>query len=418
MIWLYFFLLLFEGSLRKWVVPGLSTPLLIIRDPVALYGIFLAFKYKLFKSNVHLSVLSFLTLVAFMATLALGHGNLMVALFGARIILIHFTFIFVIAEIFTKEDVIKMGKMMLLISLPMIILIGLQFYSPQSAWVNRGIGGSMEGGGFSGAQGYFRPPGTFSFTVGNVQFWSLLACFIFYFWFNPDKINKLLLIASTFALVASIPLSISRGLLFQIILSFMFTMIAVSGKPKYVSKLLMILVFGAMIILILKDTSFFMTATGAFTERFETANEAEGGLESMFLDRFLGGLISAFTDTDNMPFFGLGIGMGTNVGAQLLYGSSQKFLIAEGEWGKIVGELGPLIGVIVIFVRSHFTFKTLSDSLSAMRKGEILPWMIMSYAFLILLQGQWSQPTSAGFAVIMGGLILAALRDADKQKLN
>ncbi len=31
-IWLYFFLLLFEGALRKWVLPSLSAPLLIVRD--------------------------------------------------------------------------------------------------------------------------------------------------------------------------------------------------------------------------------------------------------------------------------------------------------------------------------------------------------------------------------------------------
>ncbi len=36
LIWLYFWLLLFEGALRKWVAPQLANPLLIIRDPVVL----------------------------------------------------------------------------------------------------------------------------------------------------------------------------------------------------------------------------------------------------------------------------------------------------------------------------------------------------------------------------------------------
>ena len=34
LIWTYFWLLLFEGGLRKWIVPSLANPLLIIRDPV------------------------------------------------------------------------------------------------------------------------------------------------------------------------------------------------------------------------------------------------------------------------------------------------------------------------------------------------------------------------------------------------
>ena len=38
LIWLYFWLLLLEGALRKWVLPQLSNPLLIIRDPVVVAG--------------------------------------------------------------------------------------------------------------------------------------------------------------------------------------------------------------------------------------------------------------------------------------------------------------------------------------------------------------------------------------------
>ena len=37
MIWLYFFLLIFEGALRKWFLPFLATPLLVVRD---LCGVF------------------------------------------------------------------------------------------------------------------------------------------------------------------------------------------------------------------------------------------------------------------------------------------------------------------------------------------------------------------------------------------
>jgi len=36
LIWLYFWLLIIEGALRKWIVPSLSNPLLIIRDPVVI----------------------------------------------------------------------------------------------------------------------------------------------------------------------------------------------------------------------------------------------------------------------------------------------------------------------------------------------------------------------------------------------
>ena len=37
LIWAYFLLLLFEGALRKWFLPGLSQGLLIIRDPIVIW---------------------------------------------------------------------------------------------------------------------------------------------------------------------------------------------------------------------------------------------------------------------------------------------------------------------------------------------------------------------------------------------
>ena len=36
LFWTYFLLLIFEGALRKWLLPSFSTALLLIRDPVAL----------------------------------------------------------------------------------------------------------------------------------------------------------------------------------------------------------------------------------------------------------------------------------------------------------------------------------------------------------------------------------------------
>ena len=35
-IWLYLLLWIFEGALRKWILPSLATPLLVVRDPIAI----------------------------------------------------------------------------------------------------------------------------------------------------------------------------------------------------------------------------------------------------------------------------------------------------------------------------------------------------------------------------------------------
>ncbi len=411
LVWLYFFLLIFEGALRKWILPGLAAPLLIIRDPVALLAILTAYKYKLLKFNFYLNAMVVLTLISFMATMAFGHGNFYVAIYGARIILLHITFMFIMGQVINHDDVVKIGKAILIISIPMVFLTAMQFYSPQTALVNRGIGGSAEGGGFSGgAQGFFRPPGTFSFTVGNVMFFSVVSIFVLYFLFNLKKINKFIIFGASFALIAAVPLSISRGLLFQVLIGLIFVGISISGDAKNFGKLLTILFSGLIVIVILKDTSFFQTATSAFTERLETANESEGGMESMFLDRFLGGLLGALTNSSELPLWGFGLGLGTNVGAQLLYGNSM-FLIAEGDWGRTIGEMGPLLGILIIFIRSSFVFSLFFKSYSKIKDGDVLPWLLMSFGFLLLLQGQLAQPTSLGFFVLVGGLVLGSFKN-------
>jgi hypothetical protein len=226
-IWLYLILLIFEGALRKWVLPSLATPLLVIRDPIAIWLLFTAWRYNEFPKTNYIWIIAGMTLFSIFTTITVGHHSIVVALYGARILLFHFPLIFLMGRILNKDDVIKMGRILLYISIPMFMLITLQFYSPQSAFVNKGIGADSLGGGFSGALGFYRPPGTFSFTTGNTQFFGLVGVFVIYFWLNTKEINQILLIASTVCVIGAIPISISRGLLIQIILSLTFALASV-----------------------------------------------------------------------------------------------------------------------------------------------------------------------------------------------
>jgi hypothetical protein len=410
-VWAYFLLLIFEGALRKWVAPGLSSPLLLVRDPVALWLVVEAWRRGLLPTSIYLTGTATIGVIGLITATLLGHGNLLVALYGARILLLHFPLIFVIGRVFNREDVVEMGKATLMIAIPMVVLVTLQFYSPQSAWVNRGIGGNLEGAGFSGSMGFFRPPGTFSFTNGNTTFFSFVAPFAFYFWLNRRSINSLLLIGATLALFFAVPLSISRGLLFQVAISLLFLLIASARKPENLGRLLIATLAGMLVLSLLSQSDLFATASEAFTSRFETANEAEGGLEGVILDRFLGGLIDSLTNPSSwgLPFFGYGIGMGTNVGSQLLVGKL-TFLISEGEWGRIIGEMGLLVGLGLIILRLGLTYKLAWASYQKLAEGDVLPWMLGSVGFLYTAQGAWAQPTSLGFCIMIGGLMIASFR--------
>ncbi|WP_233207956.1 hypothetical protein [Siphonobacter sp. BAB-5405] len=411
-IYLYLLLLIFEGALRKWVLPGLATPLLIIRDPVSIWLIYSAYQADLFKSNVYTIVALAISLVALITAILFGHSNLTVALYGSRILLIHFPILFIMGRVLTREDVIKIGRVLLWITPPMTVLMAMQFYSPQSALVNRGVGGDMEGGGFSGAMGFFRPPGTFSFTTGLTNFFSLVAAYVFFFWLeSPSRVNRVLLLVASACLLAAIPLSISRSLLFSILLSAVFAMAIVARKPRFAGKMALALGGCFLILVGLSTTSFFQTATEAFTERIEFASDMEGGVKGTLIDRFLGGMAGAIADSEGLPFWGFGVGMGTNAGAMLMTGKV-NFLIAEGEWGRLIGEMGILLGLSCVFLRLYVAGKLTWLAFRAIDTENFLPWMLLSFAFLNVIQGQWAQPTALGFSILSGGLTLAAFRKA------
>ncbi|WP_321826398.1 hypothetical protein [Maribacter dokdonensis] len=412
-IYIYFLLLIFEGALRKWFLPSLATPLLVVRDPIAIILIVMAWKNNLFKVNIYLVAVFTAAILSFIATLLVGHANITVATFGLRILIIHFPLIFIIGSIFDYDDVIKLGKVVLAISIPMTLLIAIQFYSPQSALVNRGIGGDIEGAGFDGAMGFYRPPGTFSFTNGTTLFYSLSACFVFFFWLSKEKINLLLLITATFSLLVSIPVAMSRGLLFGVAITAIFVFFTLIKSPKFLSKIVSITFISLIIIAILSQTYFFEKATEAFTSRFDSASKVEGGLQGTLIGRYFGDLIGAFTDNHNLPFFGNGLGLGTNAGSQIITGD-RSFLIAEGEWGRLIGEMGILLGSIIIVTRLSICIKLFIHSFRAIGNNNILPWILLSFGLLSIPQGQWAQPTALGFSTVIGGLIIAGLRNFKK----
>ncbi|WP_439882584.1 hypothetical protein ACSX1A_05325 [Pontibacter sp. MBLB2868] len=409
-VWVYFLLLIFEGALRKWFLPSLATPLLLVRDPLALWLLFQTWRQGLLPSNFYLTSIILTGIIGVFTAVLFAHGNLLIAFYGARVFLLHLPLIFVIGRIFDQTDVLMVGKVLLWMALPMAVLIAIQFYSPQSAWVNRGVGGDMEGAGFGGALGYFRPPGTFSFTNGNTLFFSLVACFIIYFWFEPKYVNRLVLIGATIGLIAAIPLSISRGLFFQVGVSLLFSLVACFQKTRHLSRLLWLMAGGLVVVLILANTEFFQVATKVFSVRFESANEVEGGMKGVLGERYLGGMISAVAGASDFPIFGYGLGISTNVGINLMPNNAGAFL-SDQEWERVIIELGTLMGLAVLVLRFSLSTRITFASYRSLSKGNMLPWVLMSFGSLSLLQGQWAQPTSLGFCSFVGGLAVASLRN-------
>lgn len=413
-IWAYILLFIFEGALRKWIFPGLAGPLLLIREPIVLYLFFKCYRSNLIGIGEAKGLMIVATICLFTA-LIFGHHNIIIALYGWRIYFFHFPFIVIAARLLNLEDVVKIGKVLLYISIPMTILIIMQFYQPQSAWVNRGVGGDISGSGFGGTMinniAYFRPPGTFSFTSGYTAFQNIVCSFVFYFLITnktlPKKIqiNQWVLYIIILCYILSIPYSISRSLAMMTALTTFFAVLSLNKAKTFISLLFGIIAI-IVIIFIANKLNMFGDSINAFTQRFGEASKTEGGLEGTIGNRYiLGFLNSLFMD---VPIFGYGIGIGTNAGASLIHGDMFSIFNAESGFGLIIGECGLFLGLIIIILRFKWTVRLVFKGWKQ-RKKNILPILLMPNLIVLLSMGSIGAVPSLGALVLTSFLYIASL---------
>ncbi|MEA3213389.1 MAG: hypothetical protein QOE70_6446 [Chthoniobacter sp.] len=411
LIWLYFWLLIFEGVLRKWVVPSLSSVLLLARDPVVIAIYFLALRQGIFPLNRAVAALALLCVGAFTTGLFAAHGSLMVTLYGLRANFLHLPLIFIMAEVLTRADVERVGKAMLVLAIPMAVLMVLQFRAAPDALLNTVAGGG-DAEQLHGAMGKIRPPGFFSFITGAAQFLALLSAFVFYGLVNRRFISPLLLSAAAFALVLSLAVSTSRLAVGSV--AFVAAgLVVICGMDRrlipHVGRAVAVI---AALILVASALSYFREGVEVFAMRANETGDSDmsvgaagQGLAMRWFSDISGGLdLLAGT-----PLLGWGIGLGTNVGAQFTTGTL-GFLLAESEWSRVILETGPILGLAYLAVRVAIAGWMFFLGLRGAQVGQPLPLLLSGASGLLWINGQFGQPTTLGFAVFGAGLALAALR--------
>src|SRR5206468_1254533 len=141
----------------------------------------------------------------------------------------------------------------------------------------------------------------------------------------------------------------------------------------------------------------------------ESAEAAETTITGGLIQLTLGGFTEGRGYLGRAPIFGFGLVVGTSGGAAFLMGQS-TFLLSENEWTRIIFESGPILGLAFLLWRTALAVYLGFLSSRALTRAEILPLLLLSAGFLIILNGQLRQPTRLGFAVILNGLWLASTR--------
>jgi hypothetical protein len=421
LIWVYFFLLIFEGALRKWALPQLSDPLLIIRDPVVILIYLFAIKARVFPLNRFMSSLAIIAMLCWIEGILILlpyvpiNRIVLVTGYGFRSNFLHLPLIFVLPAVFNSGHVKRLGWWVIVGMIPMSVLMAIQFHESPESFINRAVG-LGEGQQIQTGGGKIRPPGTFSFISGAIHYLSAATAFLLHAALSKVKPRNWLLLASGLSLVVAVGVSGSRSAVVSVGLVVASLVVILVVRPEAMTKFGRILLLTLIVAWALSYVPIFHEGVAILSDRFtESAQEADTTIVRGMALRVFESLFEGFGMLDRIPLFGYGLGIGTNGGARFLVGRA-VFLLSENEWSRILLESGPIFGMAFLLWRLLLGLRIGYLAFRQLTAGRTLPLFLFSAGFFALLNGPFGQPTTVGFAVMLMGLCLAACQpesDAD-----
>ncbi len=428
LVYLMFWMLIFEGSIRKWVAPQYSTYLYFMRDPVCLLTYFYALRGGLLSPVHPLLVAGIGIAVAAsalsMVFLAMGESQytLILAVYGLRNYFFYLPLPFVIARAFGYEEIRRLAMFSMLaicIAAPIAVL---QFNAPPDSVLNAGsskdIDFQFQNLVSSGER--VRPAGTFTSVMGMTQLSVSTIALAMWAWGSsrrPRPVNIWLVCVALVALAAAIAVSGSRT-------TFVHSCLVIAagvgiapflrGAGNKTRALILPLI--AVILFVILFPLVFPEAFQAFLARWNTAAASESGLALGWFGRALHGFYDFFRLFDQMPLFGHGIGTAGN-GAVIMgveFNGVSVLKLAEEDWSRHVVELGPALALVFIMYRASFgIWLGLRAFRAAMVSADPLPVLLFAFCSVALVHGQITgHGLVNGFGWLYVGVCMAASQSA------
>lgn len=399
-----------EGAARKWVSDSLTTPLIMARDLLALYGIYYAFRHAgltLARRSVYLLLL-WSTIVCCWGGIQLiaGLSSIPIFVIGVRFWLLYLWFGCAAAALLQEQDIAAVCKVVLFLLLIMTPLAVVQHFLPPGSFLNRQVDGDVDKI-FIVVESVVRTTGTFSFTQGYTTFLAIACPITLEFVMSArsnTKLNWLRSLAIVGCLVVSSLVSGSRA---AVILTPLVFLIAVAVNLLYGSagRRRSALVWGvasAMITAI--SIVVISSAFDATRERFSSASEDENineRVETIFL-----GERDVYA---RQSVLGSGMGKASNMANR--FRGDEEFTLAETESGRIIAETG-LLGYVFIGFKLLVCILGLFRAVrAAARTGRCFALILWPTAILCLMS--WSltgQLTDNVLGFLFVGFTLAVTR--------
>lgn len=410
-IFIIYWLLIFEGALRKWLFPGIHKILYFIRDPFVIYVYYLVIKHRMWPPVTPQFACGLIMAVLFVGLGLLHtlveHLNPIVPIVGWRGYFWYLPLAFIIGEHFRGKDLARLCRETLIVSIPIAVLTFFQFRSGPFSFLNKTYDDEA---GMMLTNEVVRTSGTFTVAAGQVLFIGSIIAMISTMWLLPARdrpLNRVLLWLSTAAVLVNLYVSGSRSAFFAAAFSLVAAMLSGLVMTDRRQQLRCLIWPGAISLLgAALYVNLFSTAFEIMAARQAAAQANEG---STFA-RAVAILTSLFETLPRSTLLGYGLGLGSNAGIILATGL-RKLHLAENELPRIVEESG-LLGVAYVIFRFWLFFWILWGAITTTRRiNNPLPLLLFSFTGVLILVGQLTlQGTINGYGWLFTGFSMAAMR--------
>jgi hypothetical protein len=383
-VWAYFIVLVLEVAFGR-VLPEGGWEISLLGDALVLLTYFLAASKGAFPLDGF--VKWSLVLAAGTATTAIfwGHGNALIALYGARTNFLYLPLVFVIPRLFTLEDVWRFGKVLLWLSLPLAVVTIALAHLPDLFGKASGVTVS------SSAQGGFS------------CFWAMALAFVGAAFFQRKFYVLGLVTLGAFLWVGPAdPTTLALCAWVVGFAAMMWVGTRIKGGAGIV--LAIILVLGGLFFLPRQNRE-------VLGEKLEQAAEVSG-VKSVFesaRDGLGANILEPLAAYKTVSALGDGTGIGTDMAIRLVEGNSQA-LLTEAEWSRLLLEGGYLWGTALILFRICLAGFLFYWAYRTLQTGNVLPGMLFAAALPLVLAGGWTDAAVLGFTALGAGFVLAATR--------
>lgn len=425
-----YLLAIFEGALRKYVLPELGQYIFFVRDPFVAWAYLVATRWQLWPRGVVLwRVAQWAALLgAGLLVLQIAFGppsdlRLLLGVYGWRAYFFYTPLAFLVGSTFERDDLRRLARMTLLLALPISLLVTVQFFSSPSAPINVGTAEDklLQFQNLVVDTTHVRPAGPFSSNVGQQQFDTTAFAMLLALAISPAARRRLglgTLIAGGSAVLTCVALSGSRGTILQTAMILLFALplalLARDGATRARAALIpLALGLGAVLLYPIV----FPESFTAFMLRWTTAQHNESEIGGVF-GRALIGFIDFARLTDAVPPLGFGLGFGGNAAVLLkaTIDGVRPGVYAETDYARHMVDLGVVCGVAYMLLRVVVVAWLLRRVVRATRAAsDPLPLMLFAYAGYVILIGQITGNGSINvYGWLFTGVCLAACRVADR----